>query len=817
MARTPRSTYRLQVRAAFDLDAVAGVTDYLHDLGADWIYLSPLLAATAGSDHGYDVVDHSRVDPARGGADGLARAVAAARERGLGVLVDIVPNHMGVSDASQNAWWWDLLRHGRGSRYAEAFDVDWAFGNDRVRLPVLGGPVEQAVAAGDLRVEGEELRYFEHRFPIAPETDASLLEQARGGVSAAERAVAERAEAVLAVHAAQHYELMDWHRADDELDYRRFFAVSTLAGIRVEVPWVFDESHAEILRWIREGLADGLRVDHPDGLADPGGYLARLAEATGGAYVLVEKILEHGERLPAGWAADGTTGYDALADLDRVFVDPAGEGGLTRAARPDAGDAAGAGRPEDWTELIHGTKRGIADGILRSEVLRLVRLLPRPVDGADDAIAELLTDFPVYRSYLVLGGEHLDRAEASARARRPELAAALDEIAPLLRDPDEPIARRFQQTSGMVMAKGVEDTAFYRYTRLGTLTEVGGDPSEFAITPAEFHERAERRHAAWPDTMTTLSTHDTKRGEDVRARLSVLSELPDRWALLLAELRPLASTGSRPLDALLWQAIVGAWPVSRERLHAYAEKAAREAGDETSWADPDAAFERRLHALVDAAFDDEQVAALVTGFVEEVAAPGWSNSLGAKLLQLLGPGVPDVYQGSELWEQSLVDPDNRRPVDFDVRRGLLRRLDGGWLPPVDETGAAKLLVVSRALRLRRDRPDLFTRYTPFDVVGEASEHAIAFDRGGAVAVATRLPVGLAARGPDPWGDTVLLRHAGPTIDLLTGRRFDEPEVPLGVLLERYPVALLGPAEAGDAAAGDAAGDDAEAGVAAAGA
>ncbi|WP_394554136.1 malto-oligosyltrehalose synthase [Agromyces sp. MMS24-JH15] len=788
MGKRPRSTYRLQVRASFDLDEVARVTGYLHDLGADWLYLSPLLVATTGSDHGYDVVDHSRVDPARGGPEALARARAAARAAGMGVLVDIVPNHMGVSDASQNAWWWDLLAHGRASRYAEAFDVDWAFGNGRVRLPVLGGTVEEAAAAGDLRVVDDELRYFEHRFPVAPETDASLLEAARGGAS----------DGVLTVHAAQHYELMDWHRADDELDYRRFFAVSTLAAIRVEVPWVFDESHAEILRWIREDLADGLRVDHPDGLADPGGYLARLAEATGGAYVLVEKILEPGEHLPAGWETDGTTGYDALGDVDRVFVDPAGEAALTRTALPD-GVAVGSDEPPaDWGELIHGTKRGIADGILRSEVLRLVRLLPRAVDDADDAIAELLADFPVYRSYAVraahrmLGAEHLARAEASARSRRPDLAAAFDAIVPLLRDPDAPIARRFQQTSGMVMAKGVEDTAFYRYTRLGTLTEVGADPSEFAIAPAVFHERAARRQSAWPHTMTTLSTHDTKRGEDVRARLSVLSEVPGRWAGFLDAVRPIASTGSRPLDALLWQAIVGSWPASRERLHAYAEKAAREAGDDTSWAEPDAPFERRMHDLVDAAFDDARVAALVTAFVDGIARPGWSNSLGAKLVQLAGPGVPDVYQGSELWETSLVDPDNRRAVDFDERRRLLARIDEGWLPPVDASGAAKLLVTSRALRLRRDRPDLFTRYTPFDLVGEASDHAIAFDRGGAVAIATRLPAGLAARGPDPWGDTVLLRHPGPTVDVLTGRRFEGSELPLATLLDRYPVALLGP-------------------------
>ncbi|WP_207670082.1 malto-oligosyltrehalose synthase [Orlajensenia flava] len=767
--RVPVSTYRLQIRVGFTLDDAAELVDYLRDLGADWAYLSPLLEAASGSDHGYDVIDHSRVDPKRGGRDGLDRFSAAARAADLGVLVDIVPNHVGVADAAANAWWWDLLRLGRASRYAEAFDVDWAFGGDRVRIPVLGDTIEEAAAAGELRVVGDELHYFDNRFPLAPET----IGLAASGASALE------------VHAAQHYELMNWRRADAELNYRRFFAVNSLAGIRVEVPWVFDESHVEILRWLREGIADGLRVDHPDGLADPGGYLDRLAEGTDGAYVLVEKILEGPERLPSAWATDGTTGYDALAELDRVFVDPAGQAGL------DALDASLRGGPSPvYEELIHDTKRGVADGILRSEVLRLERMLPTPVDGAADAIAELLTCFPVYRSYLPLGAEELAAADALAREHRPDLAAALDVIVPQLAEPDAAIAIRFQQTTGMVMAKGVEDTAFYRYTRLGSLTEVGADPAEFAITVDEFHERAARRQASWPASMTTLSTHDTKRGEDVRARLNVLAEVPDEWAGVLGELRSIASTGDGPFDTLIWQAIIGAWPASRERLHAYVEKAAREAGDSTTWTDPDVAFEERMHALVDAAFDDERAAALVGAFVERIAPAGWSNALGAKLLQLIGPGVPDVYQGSELWETSLVDPDNRRAVDFGERRRMLATLGAGALPAIDASGGAKLLVTSRALRLRRDRPELFTRYTPFSVVGPAAGHAIAFDRGGALAVATRLPVALAARGDDPWADTELLRHAGPVVDVITGRRFEGGALSLRELLADYPVALL---------------------------
>lgn len=756
MTRPPRSTYRLQVRASFDLRSAAGIAEYVHDLGADWLYLSPLLTAEPGSDHGYDVVDHSAVDPARGGADGLDAAAAAAREHGLGVLIDIVPNHMGVATPIRNAWWWDLLTHGRESRYAEAFDVDWEFGGGKVRIPVLGDELLEPLT----RV-GDELRHYDTRYPIAPDT-------ADDGADAA------------TIHSRQHYELVHWRRADAELNYRRFFAVSTLAGIRVEVPWVFAESHAEIRRWVEQGLADGLRVDHPDGLADPAGYLDALAEATGGTYVLVEKILEGDEQLPASWSAAGTTGYDVLADLDRVLVDPAGRAVLD----------ATLGEKLDWASLIHDTKRGIADGILRSEVLRISRELPQPEPA--DTVAELLACFPVYRSYLPLGSEHLDAAAEDARARRPELADTIDSLLPLLRDPAHPAARRFQQTSGMVMAKGVEDTAFYRYSRLGSLTEVGGDPSEFSITVQEFHRRQQLRQAALPTSMTTLTTHDTKRGEDVRARLDVLSELPEVWTSALEAVREAVPLGDRPLEVLLWQAIVGAWPASRERLHAYAEKAAREAGDSTGWTAPNEEFERNMHAMVDAAFDDQRVVDTLESLLERLRMPGWSNALSAKLIQLTAPGVPDVYQGSELWETPLVDPDNRRPVDFDIRRLYLAAIDAGTLPPVDETGAAKLLVTSRALRLRRDRPELFSRYAPLPAFGEAAQHVIAFDRGAAVTVATRLPVRLERDGG--WRDTRLLLAGRPVTDVITGRQFPGGELAIGELLSWYPVALLVPTE-----------------------
>jgi (1->4)-alpha-D-glucan 1-alpha-D-glucosylmutase len=765
----PISTYRLQIRSSFDLGAAADLVGYVRDLGADWVYLSPILTAAAGSDHGYDVVDHSAIDPVRGGAAGLDSLANAAHDAGLGVLVDIVPNHVGVADASENPWWWDLLKHGQDSRYAEAFDVDWKFGNGKVRIPVLGGSLEEALGAGDIVIAGDELHYFDNRYPLAPNS-------AQPGDTAAE------------VIARQNYELMNWRRADDELNYRRFFAVNSLAGIRVEIPWVFAESHAEIIRWVSAGLADGLRVDHPDGLADPGRYLDDLAAATNGTEVWVEKILEGDEQLPAFWATAGTTGYDALADIDRILIDPAGQKPLDDLDTQLRSRA----QPMAWHTLIHQTKRHIADTILRSEVLRLERLLPTPIDRADDALAELLACFPVYRSYLPVGEEHLTAAAELAAKHRPELQNTISELVPLLANPAEPIAIRFQQTSGMVMAKGVEDTAFYRYNRLSSLTEVGAEPSEFSISAAEFHSRQAIRQASFPASLTTLSTHDTKRGEDTRARISVLAEIPSQWEETLLALRSEVPLGDGPLETLLWQAIVGAWPVSRERLHAYAEKASREAGDSTGWLDPNEEFETQMHLLIDAAFDDAAVNGIITKFVASVQDAGWSNSLSAKLIQLTAPGVPDVYQGSELWETSLVDPDNRRPVDFALRKQLLARIDAGTLPDIDETGAAKLLVTSRALRLRRDRPELFTRYAPLPVIGEAAQHAVAFDRGGAITIATLLPVGLAERGG--FGDTIVPVPGHRVVDVLTGTVYDGGNLAISELLSTYPVALLVPAE-----------------------
>lgn len=756
----PCSTYRLQITASFTLRDVAAMVPYLCLLGVDWLYCSPLLQSEPSSDHGYDVIDHGRTDEARGGRGGLAALAAASHAVGRGIMVDIVPNHVGVARAEHSSWWWDVLARGRNSAHAAAFDIDWVAADGRVRIPVLGdGPDELAA----LEVRDGMLSYDGHVFPIADGTGTGAPRD---------------------VHDRQHYELINYRRADAELNYRRFFAVNSLAGIRVERPEVFDASHAEIAHWIDSGWVDGLRVDHVDGLADPAGYLRDLSMLTGNRYTVVEKIIGPGEEVPDDWACAGTTGYDTLALIDRLLVDPTGQGRL------DALDTALRGYPADWRELVRAAKRAVTDTILRSEVRRLARLVPQ-IPAAADAIAELLACFEVYRIYPSEGTEQLSVARVAATRRRPDLADAIAAVAGEAQRPGTEFATRLQQTSGSVMAKGVEDCAFYRYPRLTSLTEVGGDPSQFAIGPEAFHLAQARRLARWPDGMTALSTHDTKRGEDVRARIAVLSEIPDDWAAAVTGWLARTRFPDGVLGNLLLQTAFGAWPIERERLHAYAEKAAREAGTSTQWIDPDQAFERRMHALVDACYDDAVINAELAALADRVRPSGWSNSLSAKLIQLTLPGAPDVYQGTELWENSLVDPDNRRPYDWTRARTLLARLDAGWQPDVDAGGAAKLLVVSTALRARRSRPELFRSYTPLRAAGPAAEHAFAFDRGGAITMATRLPCGLERAGG--WRHTVLALPAGGWRDALTGRTFEGGDMPIRHVLHRYPAALLLPA------------------------
>ncbi|GGK84913.1 malto-oligosyltrehalose synthase [Mangrovihabitans endophyticus] len=750
----PSATYRIQVRPDFALRATAEIADYLAELGVSHLYTAPLLTAAPGSQHGYDVADHGAVGEALGGEQARQELVAALRACDLGLVVDIVPNHAGIAAPTANPTWWDVLKHGEQSRFAAFYDIDWSRG--RVLLPVLADDPD---ALDELRIDGDELRYYDKRYPIA---DGTL-----GGTPRE-------------VHDRQHYELVNWTRGDAELNYRRFFAITDLAGLRVEDPEVFDATHAEILRWYAEGTVQGIRVDHPDGLRDPGGYLRRLHKAAPDAWLVVEKVLEPGEELP-DWPVAGTTGYDAMSEICGAFVDPGTE------AFFDTLDHHLTGRETSWQDLVHETKLMVATTMLAAELDRMARLVP-DVERAPRALAELAACFPVYRSYLPHGLRNLAQARAEAGRRRPSLIPVLDRLLIRLRDPGDELAQRFQQFTGAVMAKGVEDTAFYRWTRFTARNEVGNDPGKFGVTPDEFHEAAAHQQRHWPNGMTSLSTHDTKRSEDVRARLAVLSELPGDWTEVVRRWVRTDPLADPSLAHLVWQAAVGAWPIERERLQAYALKAAKEAGVSTSWTKPDEDFEAALRQMVDRIYDDPALNAELAGFAASITSPGWSNALGQKLVQLTMPGVPDTYQGTELWDFSLVDPDNRRPVDFPARREMLCRIDDGWLPPVDDTGAVKLLVTSRCLRLRRQRPDLFRSYTPAYADGRLGPHVLAYDRGGVVAVATRLPVGLSRHGG--WHDTTLSLDGHSWTEVFTNTSYGGSRLAVADLLRTYPVALL---------------------------
>ncbi len=755
---TPISTYRLQISARFTLDDAADQVPYLAALGVGALYLSPILRSAAGSEHGYDTVDHAVVDPDRGGPEGLARLADACHHAGLGLVVDVVPNHMGVADPSQNQAWWELLRSGRTGWAAAWFDVDWDAGQGKVLLPVLADDVD---LTRDLVVADGELRYLQHRFPLTP------------GSGSAHEPMAD-------VLARQNYELANFRRADTDLNYRRFFAVSELAGVRVEDDTVHDTTHREILRWVTDHGVSGLRIDHPDGLAAPGRYLDRLASSAPGTWIIVEKILQPGEELLESWPVAGTTGYDALAEVNGVLVDPAGAEELDRVYRRLTGDG------RTWKEHVTAGKAQVATTILRSEPARLSRLTSEP--RATEAITALAVAFDAYRSYAPAGLDRLFRAAESAVDRHPDLAPTIHTLLPRLGDPSDELCVRFQQLTSAVAAKGVEDTAYYRYTRFLGANEVGGDPGTIGLGLNDFHTAQSRRMERAPSGMTTLSTHDTKRGEDLRARLAVLAESSAEWEAVARLLLVEAPVPDRAFGYLLWQTVVSSGLIERTRLHAFAEKAMREAAEHTGWIDPDPAFEGSVHDAVDLVYDRPDLRKSVEAFAAKLARWGWPTSLSQKLVQLTMPGVPDVYQGSEWIEDSLVDPDNRRPVDFTTRAAALAdRVNSGSGPERADSPEAKQWVTYCALHARRNRPELFSTYQALRAEGPADLHLIAFDRGGAVTVATRMPRTLDRAGG--WRNTKLSLPSGQYREVLTGDSV-AGTVALCELLDRYPAALL---------------------------
>lgn len=754
------STYRLQMRGdAFTFADAEKLLGYFSALGVSHLYLSPILTAAEGSTHGYDVTDPTTVSAELGGPEGFARLSRAAREKGIGLVVDIVPNHVGVEKPQQNAWWWDVLKHGRNSSYASFFDIDWDLDGGRVVLPVLGSDDD----ANNLEVDasGAEpvLRLGDLVYPIAPGTESGTGPQ---------------------VHDRQHYHLIGWKNGI--CGYRRFFSITSLAGLRQEDRAVFDATHAEVKRWFDEGLVDGIRIDHPDGLSDPAGYLTWLRELTGpDAWIVIEKILAADEPLEPTLPVAGTTGYDAMREIGGVFIDPSGADALTNLF--------------DSTGLAYGTmpelgrtlKANAVTETLGSELARLRRTIVGATGADHDelpaAIAALLSRIDVYRcDYRSLSGV-LPSALAETVSAEPHLAAPLALIATALAVNDETDVR-LQQLCGAATAKSMEDCLFYRDARLVSLNEVGSEPHHFGVSVAEFHQRAAVRARMWPSAMVGLTTHDTKRGEDVRARIGLLSQVPSLWAELIGKW----TLSTPPPDArtglFLWQNVFGVWPVDgsitdelRQRVHAYAEKAIREAAEHTTWNEPDTEFETAVHTWLDAVFDGP-VATEMTSLVERLDLHARSDALGQKLLALTVPGVPDIYQGTELWEDSLVDPDNRRPIDYQARRDAL-----------DAMRHPKLRVVSSALAVRRDRPATFSAggYTPLLADGPAAQHLVAFVRGDDVLTAvTRHSVRLSETG---WGDTSLDLPPGTWSDRIGGRRHSG-RVLAAELFTELPVVLL---------------------------
>jgi (1->4)-alpha-D-glucan 1-alpha-D-glucosylmutase len=993
--RIPCATYRLQLNRQFTFRDALAIVPYLDELGITDLYVSPIFKARTGSPHGYDVCDPGRLNPELGDEQDFAALTAALRERGMGLLLDMVPNHMGIGEPS-NTWWTDLLENGPGSEYASYFDIDWQPVkpelHNKVLLPLLEDQYGKVLESGKLQLAWEEgafaLHHYETRLPIAPRTYSLVigcaLERARQSLppdnehllelqsiltaigylpprtetDPEKRAERSREKEIIkrrlaAVHAAcrevrdaieetvrafngapgeprsfdrldelidaQAYRVAFWRVAADEINYRRFFDINELAAICVENPAVFAATHQLLFLLLEQNAVTGLRIDHPDGLWDPPRYFrqlqqqhltrqicARLGDAAApeeieaalgcwlqeqirrsGAepspaplYVVAEKILSVGEPLPEDWAVDGTTGYDFLNDANGLFVD------ARHAKAFDKLYAHFLGSPIHFRNLVNSTKKTIMLVSLASEIHVLSHRLDRiseknrwyrdfTLNSLIFAIREVIAALPVYRTYITGPGQVTDRdrqyieaAVAEAKRRNPRTARALFHFIrdTLLlqnighfREEDQPrlteFVMKFQQLTGPVMAKGVEDTAFYVYNRLASLNEVGGHPETFGVSPAEFHERNRRRARRWPHAMLAGSTHDTKRSEDVRARINVLSELPDewrtalsRWTRLNAGKKTVVDGGPAPdrnEEYLFYQTLLGAWPISaepdampaaeewtrlRERMLGYMQKATREAKVHTSWIAPNDEYDAAVRAFVERVLEPvprNRFLKDLAAFQKRIALLGRFNGLSQQLLRLTAPGVPDIYQGTELWDLSLVDPDNRRPVDYKHRQSLLcdlktrlqqadaaadavqaRRELARALTETDPVGLGKLWVTYATLQFRHANAELFRRgdYVELSATGQKQAHVVAFartwDGRAAVVVCPRLVAGLTGATDRPpvgaavWQDTSLslpAELAGASFrNLLTAAPI-EPDtrgLALATLLADFPVALL---------------------------
>ncbi len=930
LSNLPGATARLQVHKDFTLEDAAAQVPYFKQLGITHLYVSPILTARAGSQHGYDVVDHSVVNSELGGEAALRALVACLRRHGMGLIVDIVPNHMAVG-RGDNAWWLDVLEWGRDSHYSGFFDIDWDVPDpllhNRVLAPFLGKPYGEALADGEIELRFDtasgkfSAMYFDHHFPIAPSDYGPLLRangdalgslaklfreatSRHGSRSSRREAFAQACKALAAANAEdgavrdavalllqrmspkteasrlhlhrllerQHYRLSWWRTAPDEINWRRFFDVIDLAGLRIQDNAVFEAVHATTFRLFAEGLIDGLRVDHVDGLADPRAYCRKLrarlqtlastrpAELPRGAsYLIVEKILAPGELLARDWRTDGTSGYVFMNEAGALLHDPAGEAPLTQLWAERSGSSG------DFEDEERRARRRIPQELLAADfnacahaLHAIARSAPATRDWSLGAVrrvlTELLVHFPVYRTYADARG----RSAADAEIMRKVVAETLLTCRPGERALVELIDRwlggeapqqahgaaavrmrlralaRFQQLTSPVAAKSVEDTAFYRHGRLLSRNEVGANPGQFSLSVADFHQLCGERLKRYPLAMLATATHDHKRGEDLRARLAVLSEIPQEWAIaarrwseLNTDLKP-EQDGIKGPDAtdeyILYQMLVGAWPLTQqaddaaglknlcERLAAWQEKAVREAKRRSGWIEPNLAYERActefLQALLDPARSSQFLQEL-QAFGANIAAAGAVNGLTQTLLRTTTPGVPDLYQGTEFWDFSLVDPDNRRPVDFAARSAALAETKA--LPELIQhwhDGRIKQRLLARMLDARVRNPELFSHgeYRPLVVRGSCAANVIAFVRkygDQSMLVATILyPYKLLGESTTPaievehWGDTQLLIPASlgrqRWRNILTEQAIETPAAELRIadLFKDLPMAVL---------------------------
>lgn len=782
MDRPITSTYRLQLRGphadpagrGFGFTDAAAVVPYLADLGVSHLYLSPIFTSYRDSNHNYDVTDPTTINEELGGMSGLKELAATAHAAGLGLIVDIVPNHVGVETPELNAWWWDVLKNGKSSQFEPYFDIDWHEDNGaggKLGLPILGNPGDEDKLTLTMLEDEPVLAYYDHHFPLTPGSFTSLEDDPRE------------------VYEKQHYRLHYWR--DGVISYRRFFSVNGLAGIRQENPVVFEHTHKVLRQLIRDDVIDGVRVDHPDGLADPFAYLNQLRTLIGpDRYLIAEKILGVAEPLDPRLAVDGTTGYDALRELDGVFISREAEDALSILSLEQSGSTWDAPAIE---AAEHQLKREVAQSELAAEIRRLTRAIS--ADGTEQleaTLIDLIAAMPVYRADYISLSRTTSTIIADMARRFPSRCDALNLISTALIANDE-AKTRFSQVCGAVMAKGVEDTLFYRACRLIALQEVGGAPGRFGVSAAEFHLLQQERAMLWPRAMTTLTTHDTKRSEDTRARIIEITERPKAFAELVHHVSALVPAPDQATAHFLIQNILGVWPADgmtddvRQRLHAYAQKAVREAGVHTTWFDNDTAFENAISNWIDAVVDGPATS-MIQEFVEEIHRGAVQVSLGRKLLQLIGPGIPDTYQGQEFIDFSLVDPDNRRFVDYVHRAQTLNQyLEEGI---TDSADRMKQAVVYEGLRLRRERPAVFSanNYRAVFAEGEASHHLVGLARGkDVIALATRSPLGLEDSGG--WGATTVTLPPGTWTNRLTTTTFTGT-VKVSDVLGNLPTALL---------------------------